>query len=144
MALSANIGSTLAAKYGEMQAFTAGGTIWRGSTVAIKQTTGLAHAAEDDPDDSEKQVVVGVAQEAAVVTGTVRVRQDGKWKRKTATDFTGKGGSLACVKDDETVQLYGALTCQVVVGRITEIVSTTEAYIDFTDRPSRLASGAYD
>ena len=142
MALSANMGSNLSTKFGNIQAYTAGGTIWRGSLVALNLTDGLAYAAEADADDSEKYLIIGWAMEAAVITGIIRVRTDGKLKCSWAGGDSGKlSGRLACVYDDETVQ--AAANGLIAVGRITDI-SSTSVYVDLEDRPVRLATGLYD
>ncbi len=146
MALSANIGSTFAAKFGTIQTYTAGASIYRGATVVIRQTDGLAYPAVEDIADTFKQLVVGYAQEAAETAASIRVRMDGKLRRV----FSGGGepadyiGRLACVKDDESVQIYDAGTGKTVAGRITEKISATAVYVDFTDRPIRLATSAND
>lgn len=144
MALTQNIGSTFAAKFGTIQKYVAGAAIFRGATVAIRQGDGLAYPATDDTSDTYKQLVVGYAMEAAAIGASIRVRQDGKLKRKISGSPAVVVGRLACIKDDETVQLYGALSCKVVVGRITEAVGSIEVFVDFTNRPARLASSAND
>ncbi len=143
-ALSANMGSILQAKFGNIQTYDAGGTIWRGGLVVLNLVDGKAYAAADltDNGDVTRLLVVGWAQEAAVADGEIRVRQDGKLKRNWQGSSAGKkAGRLACIYDDATVQ--AASTGKVVVGRITE-VSSTFVYVDLEDRPVRIATGSYD
>ena len=71
--------------------------------------------------------------------------KEGRVRRQYAGTATqAQVGKLACIKDDQTVQLYGALTTKVVVGRITEIFSTSEVYVDLMQFPARLATDAND
>ncbi len=141
-ALSSNMGSLLASKFGNIQAYVAGGTIYRGSLVSLNLTDGLAYAAVLDGDDSEKYLVSGWAQEAASAGDVIRVRQDGKLQRIWQGSSAGKlPGALACVYDDATVQ--AAANGLIVVGRITEI-SATKVFVNLEDRPLRLATGSYD
>lgn len=143
-ALTANIGSILQTKFGNIQTYNAGGTIWHGSLVVLNLCDGKAYAATDTPDNADitRLLVVGWAQEAAVADGEVRVRQDGKLERKWQGDTTGKlAGWLACVYDDATVQAASA--GKIVVGRITE-VGTLKVYVDLEDKPVRIATGGYD
>ncbi len=143
-ALSKNMGSILQAKFGNIQNYVAGGTIWRGGTVVLNLVDGLAYAATDTADDGDvtRLLVVGFAQEAALVGEDIRVRQDGKLERVWQGSSAGKKpGRLACVYDDATVQAASA--GKVVVGRITE-VGTTKVYVDLVDRPVRIATGSYD
>lgn len=148
MALTKNMGSNLAAKFGYIQSYTAGAAIFRGATVVLRLVTAddKVYAAVDDTSDTYGQLVIGIAMEAAAADGdSIRVRQDGKWKRK----FPNMGGlsvigRLACILDDESVRLYNAGTCKAVVGRISEKPTSTEVYVDFADRPARLAALATD
>ena len=143
-ALSKNMGSLLLAKFGNIQAYTAGGTIWRGSLVVLNLVDGKAYAASDTADDGDvtRLLVVGWAQEAVVSGEVIRVRQDGKLERIWQGSSTGKKpGRLACVYDDATVQ--AASSGKVVVGRITEI-SSLKVYVDLEDHPVRIATGSYD
>lgn len=143
-ALSANMGSILQAKFGNIQAYPAGGTIWRGGLVVLNLADGKAYAATDTADNGDvtRLLVVGWAQEAAVADGEIRVRQDGKLKVKWQGSSTGKKpGRIACVFDDATVQ--AASSGKVVVGRITE-VGSTYVFVDLEDRPVRIATGSYD
>lgn len=143
-ALSANMGSNLQAKFGNIQLYDAGGTIWRGGLVVLNLVDGKAYAATDTVDNGNvtRLLVVGWAQEKAVADGEIRVRQDGKLKLKWQGSSTGKkAGRLACVYDDATVQM--ASSGKIVVGRITE-VSSTYVYVDLEDQPVRIATGSYD
>jgi len=148
-----NLGSMLAAKYGTIQSYQvgAGVHIYIGATVVVRLTTGYAHQAIDDTADMYKQVVVGHAAEeidnSAGIAGAlnVRVRIDGKLKRSFPGAAQADIGKLACVKDDETIQLYGAGTTKAVVGRITEVADLgSSVYVNFADRPARLATSLYD
>ncbi len=143
-AFSKNMGSNLQAKFGNIQNYVAGGTIWRGGLVVLNLVDGLAYAATDTADDGDvtRLLVVGFAMEKAVVGEDIRVRQDGKLERVWQGSSTGKKpGRLACVYDDATVQAASA--GKVVVGRITE-VGATKVYVDLVDRPVRIATGSYD
>jgi len=143
-ALSKNMGSILQVKFGNIQNYVAGGTIWRGSLVVLNLVDGLAYAATDTADDGDvtRLLMVGFAQEKALVSEDIRVRQDGKLERTWQGSSAGKKpGRLACVYDDATVQAASA--GKVVVGRITE-VGTTKVFVDLVDRPVRIATGSYD
>ncbi len=150
MALTANKGSQLQAKFGNIQAYLTGALetlskpIYRGALVALKQTDGKLYPAEVDADDSEKYRIVGFAMEAASAdASTVRVRQDGKLVCKVqGTALQSWIGKLAAVYDDETIQL--ASVGLIVVGRITELASASSVYVDLTDRPLRIAAGDND
>jgi len=146
-ALTANLGSNLAAKFGRIQAYTAGEAIFRGATVALRLNTAddKVYAAVDDPTDTYKQLVLGFSTEATAADGaSIRVRQDGKLKRSFPSMPASVIGRLACIKDDQSVQLWSAgSTCKVVVGRITE-KSATQAFVDLSDRPARLATSLTD
>jgi hypothetical protein len=147
MALTANVGSSLEMKFGTIQAYELGvdAIIYRGALVVVRQTTGLAHAAIRDTADAYKQVFVGVALEAKTYVAAgdlVRVRLDGKLKCKWQGG-TAYVGRLACLFDDETVQPYSTEESNVIVGRITEVLSSgTEVYVDLLDRPGRVATSA--
>lgn len=146
-ALTGNIGSNLAAKYGYIQQYTAGAAIFRGATVALRLATAddKVYAAVDDTTDTYKQLVVGFAMEAAAANAAIRVRQDGKLKRQFPSMPASIIGRLGCIKDDQSVQLWSAgSTCKAVVGRISEKISTTEVYVDLADRPARLATKLTD
>jgi len=143
-ALAKNMGSILQVKFGNIQNYTAGGTIWRGGLVVLNLCDGLAYAATDTADNGDitRLLVVGFAQEAAKVGEGIRVRQDGKLERVWQGSSAGKKpGRLACVYDDQTVQAASA--GKVVVGRITE-VGSTKVFVDLVDRPVRIATGSYD
>jgi len=156
MALSANLGSLLAVKEGDIQAFTLGtgvataGSIWRGGLVAIRLTDGKAYPAVDNIADTYKQFVVGYSLEHPITIGDkiptiVRVRTNGHFRLKIAGVITAADvGKLACLKDDETVQLYDLAKTKVVVGRIREVIDTTYVYVDLDIHHSRLATGTYD
>ena len=146
MALSANMGSNLQAKFGYIQTYVAGGVIWRGGLVVLRLATAddKVYAAVDDPLDVRKQLVLGFAMEAAVADAAVRIRQDGKFRLKFPSIPASVIGRLACIKDDESVQLWSAgSTCPVVVGRITE-KSSTHVFVDLADRPARIAETLTD
>jgi len=145
MALTANVGSNLQAKMGDIQAYTVGtgANIYRGALVAIRLTDGCAYQAVNDVNDEYKQLIVGYALEAKT-SGEVRVRRDVKLR----LNFNGVisptvVGRLACLYDDETVQLYDPTKCRVVVGRISEITGN-QVYVDLRERPNRIATGLYD
>lgn len=147
MALTANMGSNLAAKFGAIQTYTAGGIIYSGGLVVLRLATAddKVYAAADDPTDALKQLVLGFAMEAAVANGAVRVRQDGKFRLNFPSMPASVIGRLACIKDDDNVQLWSAgSTCKVVVGRITEKPSTTRVFVNLADRPARLATSLTD
>lgn len=147
MALSQNMGSNLAAKFGYIQTYTAGAVIYRGAIVVLRLATAddKVYAAVDDPTDAYKQLVLGFAMEAAAADGAaIRIRQDGKFRLQFPSIPESVIGRLACIKDDESVQLWTAgSTCKVVVGRITEKAATT-VYVDLSDRPVRLATSLTD
>lgn len=137
------MGSGFAVKYGYIQTYTAGAQIYRGATIAIRLGDGLAYPAVDDAADTYKQVVVGFAMEDAAASAEVRVRSDGKLKRAIIGSPAVTVGRLACVYDDESVQLYSS-GHDIIVGRITEDTGGGEVYIDLLDRPARKATSAYD
>lgn len=145
MALSEAMGSLFNWKAGTIQTYTAGGTVWYGGLVVVKIGDGLVYAAEDDTDDSEKQIVIGYALESKVSGEKIRIRSDGKLKRIIVGTPAVVLGRLALIKDDETVQLYvDGTECTVVVGRIVESVSSTEVFVNLDDRPKRLATSVND
>lgn len=148
MALSANMGSNLQAKFGYIQTYTAGGIIWRGGLVVLRLATAddKVYAAVDDPLDVHKQLVLGFAMEAAIVDAAIRVRQDGKFRLKFPSIPASVIGRLACIATPaagvtvDWVQLWSAgSTCKVVVGRITE-KSSSHVFVDLGDRPARVAA----
>jgi len=146
MALSANMGSNLQAKFGYIQTYVAGGVIWRGGLIVLRLATAddKVYAAADDPTDTLEQLVLGFAMEAAVVDAAIRVRQDGKFRLTFPSIPASVIGRLACLKSDDSVQLWSAgSTCKVVVGRITE-KSSTHVFVDLGDRPARLATSLTD
>ncbi len=147
MALTKNLGSSLAVKFGTIHTYIAGGQIWMGAIVVLRLATAddKVYAAVDDVSDTYQQLVVGFAQEAAVDGGAIRVRRDGKLKCKFPSMPSSIIGRLACIKDDESVQLWSSgSTCKIVVGRISERASSTDVYVDLTDRPLRLATSLID
>ncbi|KKL87908.1 hypothetical protein LCGC14_1930000 [marine sediment metagenome] len=148
MALTGNLGSNLAVKFGFIQTYIAGGAIYRGATVVLRLATAddKVYAAVDDTADVYKQLVVGWAMEETTADGdTIRIRADGKMKRDFPSMPASVIGRLACIKDDESVQLWSAgSTCKAVVGRITEKPSSTTVYVNFLDRPVRLATSLTD
>ncbi len=143
--LSASIGSNLKAKFGNIRLFTVGSVkIWSGATVVLRLTDGLAYPATEDVPDTNKQLVVGWALEKGEPGATVRVRSDGALARQFPGVTTADIGRLALVKDDETVHTYSADAGKIVCGRITSIaVEGTEVFVDFTDRPLRVANSLY-
>jgi len=150
MALTANLGTQAAAKFGAVQTYTGAEAIYRGATVLLKLSDGLVYKAVEDGDDSELFLCVGHAMEeltAANATlggsdANIRVRNDGKLKRTLTGSPATKVGRLALVKDDEIVQTYETLGSGtgIVVGRISEVINSTEVYVDFHDKPSRTVS----
>lgn len=147
MALTANIGSNLAIKFGTIQTYIAGAAIYKGATVVMRLATAddKVYAAIDDPTDVYKQLVVGFCQEEATADGnSVRIRLDGRLKRQFPSMPASVIGRLACIKDDESVQLHGDATCKVIVGRIREVITSTSVYVDLTDRPARVATSLTD
>ncbi len=145
--LTASVGSNLKAKFGNIRAFTVGNeTIWAGATVVLR-SDGLAYPAAEDTTDTDKQLVVGWALEKGVAgTGaTIRVRSDGQLLRKFPGVTQAAIGRLALIKDDETVHTFAAGAGTVVCGRITSIYTEgLEVFVDFTDKPARIANSLYD
>jgi len=148
MALTANMGSNLAAKFGAIQTYTAGAAIYRGALVVLRLATAddKVYAAANDTTDVLKQFVLGWAMEAAAADGdSIRIRQDGKFKLQFPSMPASVIGRLACVLDDNSVQLWSAgSTCKAIVGRITQKPSTTEVFVNLSDRPARLATSLID
>ena len=155
-ALTANVGTTQRAKIeGAIQAYKVAASIhiYRGAIVAVAQAgagAGYASPMIADINDAAKQVFVGIALEEKNNSSgsngdlTIRVRQDSKWKMVLASVTQADIGKLALNLDDATVQLYkGSSASEVVIGRITEI-SGSDVFVDITERPSRVASGAND
>lgn len=146
--LSKNLGSNLAAKFGDIRQYLVGNVkIWRGATVVLRLLDGLAYPAQEDVSDSLKQLVVGFAlEEGTPASGaTVRVRRDAQLAR----DFPGVTqdaiGKLALVKDDQSVQTYGDAFGKTVCGRITSIqVEGLSVFVDFKDIPMRTVTNAYN
>jgi len=154
VALSANIpGAQLNARLGAIQGYSvgAGVQIHRGALCVLRLVDGYLYPAVDDTADAYKQLFVGYAYEAkdnsngSAGAVTCRVRRDGQLALPLAGVGQADIGQLACIKDDEQVQLYGASSTKVVVGRIREVkVAVTSAWVDLEDRPLRLATSAYD
>lgn len=153
MALSDNIGVRARSKEGTIQRYSvAGGVkIYSGAllTVALAgATAGYARPAAGT-DGGLEQIFIGIAQEGADATllasGAlyVRVRENLKWYCLKASPIQSDVGKLACVYDDETVQLYDAANDNIVVGRITEIEGNN-VYVNTADRPARVAVSASD
>ena len=70
---------------------------------------------------------------------------DGQLLRRFPGVTTDAIGKLALIKDDETVHTYAANVGKVVCGRITSILTEgLEVFVDFSDRPSRVASNLYE
>ncbi len=154
-ALSANLGTNQRAKIeGAIQAYkvAAGVHIYRYAIVALTQAgAGAGYVAPmiADTSDAKKQVFVGIALEEEDNSSgdngdlTIRVRQDSKWKMTKASVTQTDVGKLAVNLDDATVQLYTGSGSEVIIGRITEI-SGADVFVDITEKPSRIASGAND
>jgi len=147
MALTEDLGSLFQVKFGTLQVYTAGATIYRGATIALRLATGLVYPAilNDSPDADLNQLIVGYSRSGAIAAASLTVQREGRVIR----NFTGGTplvGTLACVYDDETVQAYRATVgaMNVVVGRITEVLDATRVYVDFGDRPKRIATSIYD
>lgn len=149
MALTAPIGGSQGAKFGDIRGYTMGNQqIWNGALVVVRLVDGLAYPAVEDIGDELKQVVIGWALESKAPSsppGIVRVRADGQYKLKFPGVDSTAIGKLALVFDDETVQLYDADHGATVVGRITAIATIgLEVFVDLRNSPSRLADGIYD
>lgn len=147
-ALTQNLGSTHTSKYGTIQTYKVGAAthIYRYATVVVRDD-GYLYPAEEDISDTLKQIVIGIAQEEINNTGSAgakscRVRNDGKVRRAFAGSASQSTiGKLACIQDDQTVQIYQAVGAgHVVMGRVTEVISAAEVYVDIIDRPLRLAT----
>ena len=152
MALAASKGTLINCKSGIIRTYYAatGEIFWAGSLVVISLTDGFVYVAVADTDDSEGFLSVGYALEdvdnSSGIDGalSLRVRADGQYGLKFQGIATGKEGRLACIKDDETVQVYGAGTTKVVVGRIVSVRDATYVYVDLADKPLRIATSAND
>ena len=150
-ALTTNLGSTYESKYGTIYSYKVGASthIWRYATIVV-HADGYAYQAIEDVSDTYKQVVIGIAQEeidnSTGIAGakTVRVRREGRAKRFFAGSVAQAVlGKLACILDDQTVQLYtSGATGKIVMGRIVELINSLEVYVDIMDRPVRLSTGA--
>jgi hypothetical protein len=150
MALTENIGTTLRAKFGFVQAYPVKGGvhIFRGATIAVAlagASAGYALPAINEAADVSKLLVVGIAWEEIDATDTangakiVRVRSDLKIVRKKASAVAGDVGKLAVVVDDEAVSLpqVAGANSNVVVGRISELRDSASVYVDLLDHPYR-------
>jgi hypothetical protein len=146
MALTSDTGSNFEVKFGKIQTYKSGAQIYRGALCAVRLTDGKVYPAVSDIPDTFKQLVVGFSMESVTAADMdIRIRREGKIRLRIAGNPSGAAGKLACILDDESVQLWSASgTCTVVVGRITERPSSTTAFVDLEDRPYRLASGAND
>ena len=144
-ALTQNKGSLLQVKFGNIQKYTVGtaAIIYKGAVVAIKLGDGLLYPIAHDADDSELFYVVGYAMEAGTAGEDVRVRSDGHI-RLTYSGGTPLVGLLAIALDDQTVQPYQSDVTNIIVGRIVEVISGQEVYVDIQNKPSRSASSAND
>lgn len=151
-ALATNLGSIYGAKFGTIQTYkvAAGEHLWRFATMCVR-SNGYLYAAIEDISDTEKQLVVGLALEEidnrSGIDGAkeCRVRREGRIRRQ----FAGSAiqvtiGKLALIKDDQTVQVYGANDGKIVMGRITEIFSVSEVYVDLMMQPKRVAEAIND
>jgi hypothetical protein len=149
MALSANLGTTLRAKQGDVFGYkVAGGVhIYVGATVTVAlagATAGYARPALSN-DTGLSQYVVGVARKEANAVGKNNgdlevLVQRGRWRREKAGAVQSDVGKLACVADDETVRLYDlAAESNIVCGRITEI-DGSRVFVDYDMQNARVAT----
>jgi len=156
MGLTANVGTKLRTKWGEIQSYpVAGGVhIYRGAVVTLclaGSKAGYAQPATNEADDASKQIVVGIAWEEADNSsgsnGDKNVRVYDKLKCKLTLNNAQQSdiGKLAVVHDDETVTTYQSSGySNVIVGRISELLGGNEVFVDLSVRPARVASAAYD
>ena len=114
MSLTADLGSTLTAKYGNIRSFTCGAAIYRGATVALRLTDNMAYPAVEDTTDMYKQLIVGWALEKGVAGKSIRVRSDGALVRQFPGVDSSSIGKLSLIKDDETVHTYSSNAGKVV------------------------------
>jgi len=149
-ALTADLGSLLLVKYGNIQAFIPGTdvTIYDGALCVLRLTDGKLYPAEADNDDSLKQLVIGFAREGKIPTDSkteVRVRLDGKL-RVNFTGGTPVCGRLGIILDDNTLQPFNDAgeKKNIVAGRIREIIDAQTVYLNLEDRPVRIATSVYD
>jgi hypothetical protein len=146
MVLSANGGSNQAAKFGTIQTYIAGAPIFRYALVVVRLGDSKVYPAVEDITDAYKQVVIGFATEQVTAANlAIRVRREGHYLLTLAGSPAQAIGRLACIKDDNTVQLWAddGHSYQ-VVGRITEKPDAVSVYVDLLDRPQRLATSAYE
>ena len=162
--LTENLGSKYCEKYGAIQTYQIGGSchIYAGATVVLNLYDGYVYPALDATDATRntvvhKDLVVGVAQEElnnsdnskSGSARNIRVRRDSKVLRTINGSWTPNGtdqpvGKLACVYDDQTVQLFSGVTPMIVCGRITEIIDNNTVWVDYSDRPQRTTSNVLD
>lgn len=144
MALNTNKGSQLQVKFGTLQTYVSGEAFYRGAIIALRLDAGKVYAVAEDDSDTNKQLVVGYSREQAKAADEdIRIQREGRF----LLGFTGGTpvlGSLACVFDDNTVQAYDAAKGNIVVGRILQVLSNTQVYVDVGDRPKRKAESIYD
>jgi hypothetical protein len=150
--LTANSGSNFTTRVGDIQAYNIGGTtFYRGAVCVIRLSSGTLYMADGtDTTDTLKQIIVGYAMEGYPITSLttqptqLRVNKSGQILLKFNGIATGSEGKLACIYDNDTVQLYGVNTCKVIVGRIMDVPDQTHVFVNLQDRPSRLATSLYD
>jgi hypothetical protein len=151
-ALTQNLGAAYGAKFGTIQSYKVAAAvhIYRFAAVVLRDD-GFLYPAVEDISDTYKQLVVGLAQEeidntlGANGAKKCRVRREGRVIRQCATTVVQSLiGKLACLKNDVTVQKYTDSSGQVVMGRITELYSSTEVFVDLVDRPKRIATDIND
>ena len=110
--------------------------IWEGALVSVN-AAGYAVNATDAAND----VFVGVAEEtvdnSAGSAGdkSIKVRRNGVYTMVFGGTATiADVNTLVYVSDNQTVNLAGALTNDVLVGRIVELVTATKVRVDIRDR----------
>lgn len=152
MALTANSGTTLQGKFGNVQLLqvAAGVHIYRGAIVATI-VSGTSEGYATPTADNAAHLVEGWAMEEADnesgIDGakTVRVQTNGNLKINYPNCIQTAVGKLALVLDDETVQLYGTSTNKIVVGRISALaVVGSSVWVNFGMRPKRVSTSATD
>jgi len=138
MALTENVGNEMESRIGELLHFPvkASTHVYKGSLVAIETGIGFAVPAGD----TSGHIFVGVAtMEADNSSGSngdidVIVRRWGIIPLATAGGAqTDVGKTVYCV-DDETVDLQGDVTNDIIVGQCVEYVSATSIYVDLKPR----------
>jgi len=154
MALTKPAGSNLAAKAGAIFAYPVaqGQLLFNGQLVVLGVDGYAYNPLVNDRLDEAQQLVVGYCMDGTIDTTrpnllngvpqqvTVRVRRD----LRLLLDFLGMPtpaivGQWATLFDNNTVQLYAAGQCPVLVGRIAEI-SGNQVFVDLADRPTRTVS----